>query len=519
MRHFNTAGPCKPELHYMLPSAARLPEARRLIEQQGYFVLHAPRQSGKTTVLQELAQELTASGRYVAVLVSVETGSAFNAKPDMAEQTILANWQASVAARLPAELQPAANIWRSDAAAGARLRLTLQAWARTAPHPLVVFIDEIDSLQDELLAATLRQLRDGYADRPAGFPWSLALIGLRDVRDYKIASGGSERLNTASPFNIKMRSLTLGNFTAEEVAALYSQHTTETGQLFTAEAVARAFQLTQGQPYLVNAVAKVAVEEISPDTARSIEAAHIEEAKDILIQRQETHLDSLAARLHEPRVRAVIEPLLAGQGIQHELPEEDIRFVVELGLARYDQFGRLAIANPIYGEVIPRVLTTTTRAFLPRIQPIWLNDEGILLVDKLLEAFLLFWRQHGAALLNTVSYPEIAPHLVLMAFLDRVANGGGSVTREYAVGEDYLDLCLRYGAERVALELKVWRTGAANPLKPGLEQLEKYLEGMSLATGWLVIFDQRKKPKRVKKEPHTALETTPGGKPVTVIYT
>ena len=77
-RRFNVAGPCKPELHYMLPAAARVPQARRLVADFNYFVIHAPRQTGKTTSMNELAQQLTASGEYVAVLVSVEVGAAFN---------------------------------------------------------------------------------------------------------------------------------------------------------------------------------------------------------------------------------------------------------------------------------------------------------------------------------------------------------------------------------------------------------------------------------------------------------
>jgi hypothetical protein len=90
----------------------------------------------------------------------------------------------------------------------------------------VVFIDEIDSLQNETLISVLRQLRTGYNWRPTGFPASLALIGMRDVRDYKVAAGGSERLNTASPFNVKTDSITLGSFTREDVATLY--HSTPT---------------------------------------------------------------------------------------------------------------------------------------------------------------------------------------------------------------------------------------------------------------------------------------------------
>jgi hypothetical protein len=73
-RTFNTAGPCDPEIHYLLPPEGRLPELRRLIEQRAYFVVHAPRQTGKTTTLRSLARALTAEGRYLAVLASCEMG-------------------------------------------------------------------------------------------------------------------------------------------------------------------------------------------------------------------------------------------------------------------------------------------------------------------------------------------------------------------------------------------------------------------------------------------------------------
>ncbi len=112
---------------------------------------------------------------------------------------------------------------------------------------------------EDALISTLRQLRDGYPRRPENFPHSLALVGLRDVRDYKVASGGSTRLQTASPFNIKVKSLTLRNFNQSEILQLYQQHTAETGQQFSADAIQVAYELTQGQPWLVNALAKEVV--------------------------------------------------------------------------------------------------------------------------------------------------------------------------------------------------------------------------------------------------------------------
>ncbi|WP_446341774.1 ATP-binding protein [Coleofasciculus chthonoplastes] len=484
---FNTAGPCKVDIHYMLPPLARLPQLERLIVQQGYFVIHAPRQTGKTTAMLALAQHLTASGQYTAVMVSAEVGAAFPHDPGAAEKAMLDAWNDDATFWLPPELYPP-EFPASEP--GRQIGAALSAWAQQSSRPLVVFIDEIDSLQDETLISVLRQLRNGYPKRPNGFPQAMALIGVRDVRDYKLASGGSRRLNTSSPFNIKIKSLTLRNFTCAEVAQLYEQHTTETGQVFEREAVERAFALTQGQPWLVNALAKEIVEELVTEPTQPITVNHIETAKEILIQRQDTHLDSLASILREDRVRAVIEPMLIGQELE-DIPQDDVQFLIDLGLCRMSSQGGLAIANPIYQEVLPLVLSQTPQASLPQISPSWLTPEGKLDQEQLLQAFISFWRQHGEPLLKSAPYHEIAPHLVLMAFLHRVVNGGGTLEREYAIGSDRMDLCLRYGDVTLAMELKVWRQGRPDPIKAGLEQLDRYLAGLGLETGWLVIFDQR----------------------------
>ena len=513
MRFFNVAGPCNPADHYMLPATGRLPTVQRLLDQKAYFVVHGPRQSGKTTAMIELARQLTATGRYAAALVSMEVGAAFKDDLGAAELAILEAWRFRVERRLPAELQPPP--WPT-AAPGKRIAAGLAAWCRAIPRPLVLFLDEIDALQDATLISVLRQLRDGYSERPATFPSSVALIGLRDVRDYKVASGGSDRLHTSSPFNIKTRSLSLESFTREDVAVLYQQHTDDTGQVFLRDTVEHAFYLTQGQPWLVNALAKTTVEDVLNDAPLPVTVAHIDAAKEILIQRQDTHLDSLAERLREPRVRRVIEPLLAG-GALSDAPFDDILFVQDLGLCRMDPAGGLVIANPIYREVLPRVLSYTTTASLPHIAPVWLKGDGSLDPDKLLDAFLAFWRQHGQPLLGSVHYHEIAPHLVLMAFLHRVVNGGGTLEREYAIGSGRMDLCLRYGVVTLGMELKMWRDGERDPLAEGLAQLDAYLAGLGLESGWLVIFDWRRGQPPISQRTSSTTAVSPAGRLVTVI--
>ena len=510
---FNTAGPCQPDIHYTLPTSERLPQLKRLIEQRNYFVIHAPRQTGKTTAMLTLAQELTASGKYTAVLLSLEVGAVFPYDPGTAEQAILDEWKQSVKFRLPANLQP--TIW-PVVSTGSQIGAFLSTWAANSPHPLVVFLDEIDALSDETLICVLRQLRSGYPNRPQGFPQCVALIGMRDVRDYKVASGGSDRLNTSSPFNIKVRSLTLSNFTLEDVKSLYEQHTEATGQIFTPEAIHHAYDLTQGQPWLVNALAKEVTEYLAEDVNIPITVDLINQAKDILIQRQDTHLDSLAERLREDRVKAIIQPMLAGEELP-DVPNDDIRFLLDLGLCRYHPIRGLEIANPIYREVLPKVLAYTPIMSLGVIEPEWLSPSGELIPEKLLDLFLDFWRQHGEPLFKSTPYPEIAPHLVLMAFLHRVVNGGGSLEREYAIGSGRMDICLRYGDVVLGMELKVWKQGKPDPLPQGLIQLDKYLSGLNLDTGWLIIFDRRPDLPPLSDRTTTEIALSPQGRNITII--
>lgn len=508
---FNTAGPCKSDIHYMLPASDRLPELEQLIAQENYFVIHAPRQTGKTTAMMSLAQELTASGQYTSVMLSLEVGAVFSDDVGAAELAILDEWKQSIRFRLPKELQP--QQWL-EADAGARIGTNLSNWAEQSSRPLVVFLDEIDALSNATLISVLRQLRSGFPNRPQGFPQSVALVGMRDVRDYKYASGGSERLNTSSPFNIKVRSFTLSNFTLAEVGNLYQQHTEATGQIFTEDAIALAFHLTQGQPWLVNAIAKEITEYIAKDPVIPITPELVNQSKEILIQRQDTHLDSLAERLREDRVRAIIQPILAGQELP-DVPQDDIRYVLDLGLCRNKN--GLSIANPIYQEVLPRVLAYVTTASIGYIQPVWLNEQGEFLPDRLLDSFLEFWRQHGEPLFKSTPYPEIAPHLVLMAFLHRVVNGCGTLEREYAIGSGRMDLCLRYGSVTLGMELKVWRDRQPDPLHQGLKQLDKYLSGLNLDSGWLVIFDRREELPPLSDRTTTEMAISPAGRNITVI--
>ncbi len=522
MRFFNTEGPNRAEDHYTLPPLSRwdLDEILTLIEQKKYFLLHAPRQTGKTTCLLELMARLNRDGRYRALYANIETAQ--TTREDVARGMAAICSVLGRSARLYLDDTRLAEWCRTDGTdvpAEDRLSQLLEFWAAADRRPAVLLLDEVDALVGDTLVSVLRQLRAGYTQRPARFPQTIILCGVRDLRDYRIhASSEAEAITGGSAFNIKAESLRLGDFNAHETTALLEEHTRETGQLFTPEALEQVWLLTQGQPWLVNALAYEVCFRMPEgrDRTRAIDSAMIDQAKENLILRRVTHLDQLADKLREPRVRRVIEPMLAGTGLG-TVPEDDRQYLVDLGLLRRDGAGGLVVANPIYREVLPRALAGGPQDSLPRISPTWLAADGELDPRRLLDAFLSFWRRHGEAMLGSAPYHEIAPHLVLMAFLHRVANGEGTLEREYAIGAGRMDLCLRYGRLTLGIELKVWRDGRPDPLAEGLVQLDGYLAGLGLDSGWLVIFDRRADQPPIAERTACAEQISRGGRRIQVV--
>ena len=491
-RFFNTNGPCRAGKHYMLPAERRVTDLRRLIEQELYFVVHAPRQVGKTTSLGALAESLTAEGHYAALLTSCEMGQKLTSDFAGSMEAVLAELDIRACRHLPQELRPPA----ADASfpLEVRLRELLTRWAESCPRPLVIFFDEIDSLYEDALISVLRQLRAGYSGRPESFPQSVALIGLRDVRDYKLMSQDAKAMGTSSPFNIKSDSLLLRNFVAEEVGELYDQHTADTGQVFTEAAKARAFELTRGQPWLLNALARQLIETLVPERDRPIEDVHIDQAKEILIARRDTHLDSLIDRLREERVERVLSPILSGQLTLGDRIDDDIAYVEDLGLVDSSS-GNVEIANPIYQEIVPRALAGVTQKSIPNKTEWYLTPDGLLDMPALLDGFLDFWCEHGEAMMGSQPYKEVAFQLVVLSFLQRITNGGGTIHREYSLGRGRMDLLISWphedGLQQEVLELKVWRDGRGDPLDRALGQLGGYLDTVRLDHGALLIFDRR----------------------------
>lgn len=504
-RFFNTAGPQKVDLNYSIDPLSRinLDEILTLIRRQRYFVLYAPRQTGKTSYLLALRDYLNQQGDYIAVYANVEGGQASRNDRD----TVVASTVDTIANETQLILmnQQAEEARQSvkDINTDSKLSIFLSRLSRKLPKPLVLFIDEIDALVGDSLVSVLRQIRSGYANRPAAFPQTIVLCGVCDVRDYRIVLSNQDIVTGGSAFNIKAVSLRLGNFTREEIHELYMQHTRETGQPFAEECFPMVWEATEGQPWLVNALAHEVTYRMRENRDRSvcITPDMLYRAQERIIYRRDTHIDILIDKLREPRVKRVIEPILANEEEPDEnrMSDEDIQYVKDMGLVTKERGKPLRIANAIYREIIPRELTASTQQQLLQ-QPQWYErGDGSIDMEKLLLDFQQFFRQNADSWIGKFDYAEAGPQLLLQAFLQRVVNGGGYIDREYGLGRRRTDLLIRkplgegYGVpvQRVVLELKLRRGDLDRVVEKGLEQTWQYMDTVgAVDEGHLIVFDR-----------------------------
>ena len=526
VRTFNTEGPVVAADHYHIPPLERidLDAVLGLIRDKKYFVLHAPRQTGKTSALLALRDLLNggAHGDFRCVYANVEDGQAMRENVAEGMRTVLAELALQASVTLGDETLE--DLWPGlleRVGPGSALRQALLRWSMADPRPLVLLIDEIDALVGDTLLAVLRQLRTGYVDRPARFPHSIILCGVRDVRDYRIHSTAENRIVLGgSAFNIKAKSLRLGDFSEQEVRALLAQHTAATGQAFTEEAVRLVLTRTAGQPWLVNALCREACFEnvAGRDRSRPVTQRAILEAQERLILARVTHLDNLADKLREERVRRVVEPILTGADEQ-AWSTEDVEYVCDLGLVAQEADGTPHIANPIYAEVVPRHLNYAVQAGLPQQMAWYVGEDGALDVEGLLAAFQAFFREHSEHWTQRFErYHEAGPQLLLQAHLQRVVNGGGRIEREYALGRGRTDLLIVWphgGRERrFVVECKVLRKDLERTIAEGVEQTRGYMDRCGAEAGHLIVFDRA--PERPWAEKIFRRAPSGDGVPITV---
>jgi hypothetical protein len=381
-----------------------------------------------------------------------------------------------------------------------KVKKILNQLCMNVDKPLVVFFDEADLLSGAGLLTFLAQIRDGYNDRDSfinKFPSSLALVGMRNIRNY-LASDHPETSgqHLASPFNIVAERMTLANFTQEEIGQLYGQHTEATGQVFEESAIAKAWLWTEGQPWLVNALARQIVQiNLKNDYSVVITDLQVNRAAENLIDRRDSHIDSLLERLKEIRVIKVMDSVFAGTKGTVPINSDDRQYCIDLGLVVKNEDQSLRPSNKIYQEVFSRVITDQIQYALDvNIDPKKLTDGKVLFMSDILRAFQKFWRHDSHSFpfrfkdFAAFKYDEATYSFMLESYLQKIVNSGGTVQRQFSEDRSAVDLAAIYNNHEYLIEVKL--NEYYFDMDDAQAQLAGYLGAAGEKEGWLVIFDR-----------------------------
>jgi hypothetical protein len=483
----------------MLPPEERLVGAQlhRYIKDKLYWVLHAPRQTGKTTFLQSWEREINTGNEAVACYVSVESCQRVT---EVNEAMLLVHRSICEAAQQLGLADPIPETGFPETKFADTLT---HLSCLVEPKPLVILFDEVDVLENDPLVRFLRLLRSGFVTRGVGkFPVSIALVGMRDLKDYLIKAKDGKPVNSGSPFNIKADSAMLSNFSKTDVCTLFFQRTEETGQQITQEALDYVYEQSGGQPWIVNSLfMRATLRILDAESTETVTLEHVRQAREQMIEARETHLDSLGERLRDPRVKSVIQTIITGSSNPLGRINPDVELTMDLGLVKWNSDTGFTIANPVYEEILTRYISSEYHdSFPPPSSWQWQKPNGELDMDNLLREFQKFWRRHSEIWEEKADYTEAFPHLLLMAFLQRVTNGNGDIDRELAAGRGRMDLMVEYAGKCYIIEVKIihyYDTPDA-VREEGLEQIRKYRDKMdALAPAYLVIFDRRPNAKEL----------------------
>ncbi|RKZ90350.1 MAG: hypothetical protein DRR19_10360 [Candidatus Parabeggiatoa sp. nov. 1] len=253
MRHFCSYGPVDCHAHFCVQHQALISTGvEQLIghpEEEGghYFTIWAPRQTGKTWLMRRIKQEILQQYPEEFILFNFSLGGLRGMNFTPSENSDFPKAFAELLQEvLPSK--PIVSSWKQFRELFSR---TDGLWDR----PLILLIDEVDTIPLALIDLMVAQFRELYLERETNWLHGLALIGVRAVLGIESQRG--------SPFNIQ-RSLQVPNLTPEEVNELYRQYQEESGQRIETTVVEKVYQSLSGQPGLVSWFGELLTEKYNP---------------------------------------------------------------------------------------------------------------------------------------------------------------------------------------------------------------------------------------------------------------
>ncbi len=467
-RYFNTSGPNIPEKHYTLPRLALIKSGIKKVEDERYFTIWAPRQTGKSTYFRLLAEALKAID-YIVVHVNVE------GKIDSTE--------AYLCDYICEDIYKQAGIQLQSGNVNDLLRKISHF-----PKKTVFIIDEIEQVNPDMFNMFLHTIRAFYHNRTQHSLKSIVLVGVSNI------TGIIQ--DNASPFNIA-DNFDIPYFTEEEVFELYEQHESENGQLFKADVKKQVSHITAGQPGLVNGFALRLTEKnqqkplLDYDDYLKVEDWYLYKAIDKNIS------NIINKAKNEQRL---IESLLFSETEKRfDIDNQSQRYLHINGLITWNKNGNIEFWVPLYKKRLQKYFYPAMNGEAETIQKNldfedYYTPETGLNIDKIIREYQAYAKRRGFRYFiqkdakgKILGLREAALvysfETYIQSFL-QVAKGKSYLEAHVALGRS--DMIINVQNHEFVIEAKLFSD--STKFKDGKVQLAYYIDRLGLKEGVYLVF-------------------------------
>jgi hypothetical protein len=492
-RFFENSGTVDPEESYYVPldnvTNTKNQDIKPMVDRGRYFSMFAPRQSGKTTFLEEIISHLHNNPVYVVIKLSFQFCKNLDIPRfyELIEKELYSQLKNRLN-QVKCEKNETVNQFLDSHHLTDHISLMtlFEELNRVIQFKkIIIFIDEFDGIPiDELenFLTALRELYQKYKKVKQKALYSIGLIGIRNIT--KLVVGG------VSPFNIADQ-VDLPMFSLKNIRNLYAQYTEETNQPFTEKAVKKVYEETAGQPWLVNRLGTILTVNVKPQTTAPIDEKDVEKAVQILLKERNDHFDNLyeKAKIYkETFVEIVFDH------VEYDPDDEDQTWLEQYGLVKNIE-GHAVVGNNIYKTRYVKTFFKESRAYDDLSLQAYALPGNRLDMKRILLNFGRYISQIGVKAFYAEEKPyEKTGQFLLTAWLYQfVKSGEGDVRDEVLSGLGRLDIMLTYKGKKYIIETKVNRhDDVSGIIEEGILQLSgKYLATEDTSEGYLVVFDTR----------------------------
>ncbi len=484
MREFNTSGPNIPSRHYTIQRTDLIKKGVKLVENERYFTIWAPRQTGKSTYFRQLAEKLIEQG-YKVAHINFENYKTASLKSFLSRFTRYIKEQ-----------------WGFDYSTETELSYIFELIEAQKQEKCVLIIDEVEGINKEYFGTFLHSIRNAYHSRENHCLKSVILVGVSNI--VGVVS------DNASPFNIA-DNLNVPYFTNEEVLELLGQHETETGQLFEPKVKQKISEITANQPGLVNGFARQLVEK-NPDKKTIDYADYLKVEHWYLNQTIDKNISNILNKANEER--AFVERLLFTEDkIPFKINKPHIKFLHTNGLIKEDENGYVEFWVPLYKKTVhdafyPYMNGEQSQISRTIFAEEYFTEAGDLKLEKLIQNYKEYVKRRGfnphREKDENGNYKSIKEAALIYSFETYIhafiTQTDGKIYREANTGLGKSDMILNVRNKEYLIETKIYY--AFKQFDDGKKQLAYYCKSLNLTKGIYLVYcpNNIRYPENVKED-------------------